>query len=138
MVVVIQNGKVVGCERNGHSFVNCENCAVEDAEECYILNQPIKQVEPKDSDSSISENARRIGTLVEKKQIQYGDSFGNADRILRVLYPYGVAVDQYKNLLAIVRIIDKLFRVANGDQGEESAWDDIVGYGLLAASKKHK
>jgi len=138
MVVAIQNGKVVGCERDGHSFVSCDNCAVEDAEDCYILNQPIKQAEHKDSDSSILGTAQRVAKIVEKKQIQYGDSFGNADKILRVLYPYGVAVDQYKNLLAIVRIIDKLFRIANGDQGEESAWDDIAGYSLLAASKKHK
>lgn len=79
--------------------------------------------------------AEKIGKLVSEKQIQYGDSFGNSKKILNVLYPNGVNPDQYQTLLTVTRIIDKLFRVANGDQGNESAFQDIAGYALLEVSK---
>ncbi|MDI9468233.1 MAG: hypothetical protein QM343_10185 [Bacillota bacterium] len=28
-------------------------------------------------------------------------------------------------------VVDKLFRVAHGKQGDEDPWQDIAGYGLL-------
>lgn len=81
---------------------------------------------------------RQVGALVDVKQRQYGDSFGKAGQILAVLYPNGVSPDGYKDLLAIVRIIDKLFRLANGAQGNESPGKDIAGYGLLIAASAPK
>lgn len=87
--------------------------------------------------SSIYEKlGRAIGRLVDVKQRQYGDSFNRSAEILMVLYPDGVKPSDYKNMLAVTRTIDKLFRIANGDQGNESAWSDIAGYGILGASKK--
>lgn len=79
-----------------------------------------------------------IGRLVANKQREYGDSFGSAGRVLAILYPDGVQPDQYDDMLAIVRIIDKLFRVAHGNQGDEDAYSDIVGYGLLGARRNRK
>ena len=79
------------------------------------------------------EIGRDIGCLVDKKQKQYGDSFGKSGYILNILYPNGVPVDQYTNLLTLTRVIDKLFRVAtNHPSDEESPWKDIAGYALLA------
>lgn len=76
-----------------------------------------------------------IGELVDEKQEQYGNSFGRAGEILQILYPGLINPEQYKDMLAVVRIIDKLFRIANGDQGSESAYQDIAGYGLLGAGR---
>jgi hypothetical protein len=81
---------------------------------------------------------REIGALVAVKQQQYGNSFGKAGQVLRVLYPEGVKPEQYDDMLAVVRVIDKLFRVANGNQGGEDAWRDIAGYGLLGAARQGK
>jgi hypothetical protein len=75
-----------------------------------------------------------IGKLVQRKNEQYGDSFAQAHQILEVLYPAGVHPDQYRDMLAIVRILDKLFRVAHGSQGDESPGRDIAGYGILLAA----
>lgn len=73
-----------------------------------------------------------IGKLVASKQEAYGDSFGQSHKILEVLYPDGIKVDQYPDALTIIRIIDKLFRIANKkDAFEENPYKDIVGYGLL-------
>jgi len=73
-----------------------------------------------------------IGKLVAEKQEAYGDSFGKSDRILEILYPDGIKVEQYNDMLTMARIIDKLFRIANDkDALGESPYRDICGYGLL-------
>ena len=74
---------------------------------------------------------KAIGALVDVKNSQYGDAFHQTGRILAILYPEGVAPEQYDDMLAVVRILDKLFRIANGKQGNEDPWQDIAGYGLL-------
>lgn len=79
-----------------------------------------------------------IGRLVAAKQLQYGDSFGTAPQMLAVLYPNGVRVDQYGDLLTVVRVLDKLKRVATRHATDlESPWEDIAGYALLALASGH-
>jgi len=81
------------------------------------------------------EIGKEIGGIVDEKQEQYGDSFGRAGRVLQELFPCGIEPDQYDDVLAIARILDKLFRIANGDKGDESAYRDIAGYGILGEGK---
>lgn len=77
-----------------------------------------------------------IGELVQKKQAAYGDSFGKAGNVLRELYPDGIRPDQYDDALCIVRILDKLFRIATKkDAFGESPYRDIAGYSLLGAAR---
>ena len=76
-----------------------------------------------------------IGKLVQEKNSAYGDSFGQSCRILEVLYPGGIQPNQYRDALAITRVIDKLFRLANKkDAFGESPWRDICGYSILGVS----
>lgn len=82
-----------------------------------------------------AEIGEEIGGMVNEKQEQYGDSFGRAGRVLQELFPCGIEPEQYDDVLAIARILDKLFRVANGDQGDESAYRDIAGYGILGEAR---
>lgn len=80
--------------------------------------------------------AKQIGELVEEKQAAYGDSFGKSGHVLRVLYPNGIALHQIDDALCIVRIVDKLFRVATDrDALGESPYRDIAGYALLGARR---
>jgi hypothetical protein len=73
-----------------------------------------------------------VGKLVQEKNQAYGDSFGRACDILEVLYPEGIKPEHYRDALAITRVIDKLFRLANKkDAFGESPWKDICGYALL-------
>lgn len=79
---------------------------------------------------------KEIGTLVDEKQIAYGNSFGKSEEILKILYPNGVTIDQYTDMLCLVRIIDKLFRIATQkDAFDESPYNDIAGYSLLGVMK---
>lgn len=76
----------------------------------------------------------KLARLLAEKQIAYGASFKHTRKVLAILYPNGVSVEQYGDLLTITRIIDKLFRVANQKgYGGESPYEDIVGYATLAA-----
>jgi hypothetical protein len=81
--------------------------------------------------------AKEIGWLVEKKQAAYGDSFGRSGEVLKILYPNGVQPEQYTDFLAIVRVIDKMFRIATDrDAFGEDPWRDIAGYSILSTAKE--
>jgi hypothetical protein len=65
------------------------------------------------------------------------DSFGKSGECLRQMYPDGIQPEQYDDLLTIVRILDKLFRIAsNPDAFSENPYQDIVGYGLLGMKRR--
>lgn len=77
-----------------------------------------------------------IGKLVDEKNKQYGDAFHKSGDFLKILYPNGVQPEQYEDMLALVRVFDKIMRIAHGNQGNENAWNDLVGYGLLKSAPK--
>ena len=83
--------------------------------------------------------AAGVADLVEAKQDQYGDSFATAPKILALLYPDGVRVEQYDDLLAVVRILDKLKRIATALPGDgENPALDIAGYALLMLAQRER
>jgi hypothetical protein len=76
--------------------------------------------------------AKDIGALVKEKQEAYGDSFSKSEEIIKVLFPDGVKPENYRDLLTITRIIDKMFRIATRKNAfGESPYRDIAGYALL-------
>ncbi len=80
-----------------------------------------------------------IGKLVDLKNKAYGSSFEKSEQILKVLYPEGITVAQYKDVLAITRIVDKLFRIATQKEAlGEDPFKDIAGYGILGMAKSLK
>lgn len=80
-----------------------------------------------------------IGSLVDEKNAAYGSSFAESYKILSVLYPNGIKPEQYTDALAIIRVIDKLFRLANRkDAFGESPWRDIAGYAILGVANNEK
>lgn len=89
--------------------------------------------------SKYKKTGAEIGKLVESKQAAYGDSFGRSGSVMRLLYPNGIKPEQYDDALGVVRVLDKLFRIANHrDAFGESPWRDICGYGLLGAVRTEK
>lgn len=84
--------------------------------------------------------AREIADIVEQKQLAYGDSFSKAPQILKILYPDGIELEDYENALLLVRILDKINRIATNreDLMDESPFADILGYCLLALNKKEE
>ncbi len=83
--------------------------------------------------TTYTQEALNLAELVIRKQMAYGDSFGRSQEIIRVLYPNGIRPDQYLDALAVIRVIDKVFRIANQKSAfGEDPWRDIAGYGLLS------
>lgn len=74
---------------------------------------------------------QEIGKMVKVKNEQYGNAFEKSGDFLQLLYPDGVRPDEYEDMLALVRVFDKQMRIANGNRGNENAWMDIAGYGIL-------
>ena len=77
-----------------------------------------------------------MGRLVGRKNAAYGNSFNMAGEFLRILWPDGVSPDQYDDMLCLVRIFDKMMRIATDKNAlGESPYQDIAGYGLLGLER---
>lgn len=76
--------------------------------------------------------AQEVGALVDRKNVAYGSSFDHTGDFFRLLYPNGIRPEQYTDALTLVRMFDKMMRLANqpGAFGED-AWADLCGYSLL-------
>lgn len=82
-----------------------------------------------------------LGKLVDAKQRAYGDSVGKTGPIMRVLYPDGIPPEAVDDALLIVRVLDKLNRMASNPKGDllgESPWRDCGGYALLGMAQHEK
>jgi hypothetical protein len=85
---------------------------------------------------SYKQLGEEIGALVETKQAAYGNSFGKSGAIMRILYPEGIPTEKMDDALTVVRVLDKLFRIATArDALGESPWRDVAGYALLSVAR---
>jgi hypothetical protein len=93
-------------------------------------------IETEPSATSFEAIGAEIGRLVQTKQAAYGDSFGKSGAVMAILYPEGIPAAKLDDALTVVRVLDKLFRIATDrDALGESPWGDITGYGLLAVKR---
>lgn len=79
---------------------------------------------------------KELGALCDEKNAAYGDSFKRSGRLLETLYPNGIQAADMDDALAMVRVIDKMFRIAtHKDAFGEDPWRDIAGYAILAVAR---
>jgi len=98
-------------------------------------------------DELIARKARRLRlvglqgvTHTIEKNRKYGDAVRKTLGMLNELYPEGIRPDQYSDLLLLVRVMDKLIRIATytperREADDESPWADVRGYGILGEEK---
>ena len=83
-----------------------------------------------------------LGELLESKQAAYGDVFSATPAIIGLLFPDGIPVLAYRDVLTVVRILDKIGRICTaagrGDLGGEDPWRDIAGYAMLALGQREE
>jgi len=85
--------------------------------------------------NNFSKITEELASTLSKKNAAYGDSYTNVGDFLRLLYPNGVKPEKYEDLTLIVRIFDKLKRIAaSNDSYSEDPYLDIAGYGILGVS----
>ena len=92
-----------------------------------------------ENDTNFKDLALELAELLEVKGRAYGTSFDDSGQILKILFPNGVLPDHYADLLAVARIIDKLFRIATNKTAlNEEPYKDIAGYGLLGLRRERR
>lgn len=82
------------------------------------------------------ETALKITGLLEEKNASYGDSIGTSAQAFKLLYPEGIKPEQYGNVLILIRIWDKMKRIAAGHS--EDSWQDIAGYAIRMCRDEEK
>jgi len=86
--------------------------------------------------SRFEEIAAEIGATVTEKNIAYGNSFSDCSKFLELLYPDGITPEKYGDMLCVVRMFDKLKRIATKkDAFGESPYRDLAGYAILGIWK---
>ena len=92
------------------------------------MSQPMKN-----KDDIFMQLATDLGKLLAEKTLAYGDAFSKTTQILTLLYPQGIKVQQYKDVHVLVRMLDKMSRIAqDNDPMGESPYKDLAGYAILA------
>jgi hypothetical protein len=129
-------------EWNATVYQSCNECGrlCSGMEYDFDDGNPITRTfEPKERDRSFATIATEIGATVTTKNKAYGDSFAKSGQVLRTLYPDGIPPEKMDDALTIVRVLDKLFRIATDrDALGESPWRDIAGYAVLAIARGEK
>ena len=84
--------------------------------------------------------ALEAAELVASKNIAYGDSLSKMAQILELLYGKSIPKEKYEDLHYIIRILDKISRVASGNKTafKEDPFEDIMGYCLNKLSHEKK
>lgn len=80
-----------------------------------------------------------LATILSIKDEAYGNAFDKTTHILSLLYPNGIKVEQYKDLHVVIRMLDKISRIArDNDPLGESPYMDIAGYSILSLARDNK
>lgn len=80
--------------------------------------------------------AEELGKLVREKNDAYGSAYALCATFLELLFPGGVHVDRYTDMLLLVRMFDKQMRIARRkDAFGESPYKDLAGYSVLGIHK---
>ncbi len=90
-------------------------------------------------DEDLKNKLDSLHKLVSQKNKAYGDSIASSEKIFSLLYPNGIKVSQYKDILLVIRILDKISRIANDKEAfGENAFEDIVGYAIRGCMNGEK
>ena len=76
--------------------------------------------------------ASELAEMLSDKNRKYGDSYARMAHVLPMFYPDGVPGNHLLDAVFILRIIDKLMRIASAQSDdEEDPVKDIAGYAIL-------
>ncbi|MEM4406633.1 MAG: hypothetical protein QXS68_06270 [Candidatus Methanomethylicaceae archaeon] len=88
---------------------------------------------------------RKVDVLLEEKESYYGTSLEDTGEVLKGIYAskrkghdFVLSERDFELLLIVARIVDKLMRIAGGSNPGLDAWEDIIGYAVLAWEIENK
>lgn len=84
------------------------------------------------TNNSFQELASELAEMLTEKNRKYGDSYARMAHVLPIFYPDGVPGDHLLDAVFILRIVDKLMRIASAQKDDdEDPVMDIAGYAIL-------
>ena len=88
----------------------------------------------------IFEVGEKLTNKVAEKNNAYGSAFEQITLMLLQLFPNGIPPEKYGDVSILIRLLDKVCRIANSQENfnNEDAWDDIMGYAMVARVSKLK
>ncbi len=88
-------------------------------------------------ENSVRSIAYDVAVIVEEKNREYGSAFKKVSHILSILFPNGIPQKKYHDVAILVRVLDKVCRIANANEVgvRKDAWLDICGYALICLSE---
>lgn len=123
--------EIYGCEK-------CKNSISElDWEKVVLTDEGIKYYHLKNKGLTDFEKVGlKIGQLLNRKNRDYGNAFIDGTKFMELLFPNGIPIDKYSDVLLLIRIFDKMKRIATVKKHTdiESPFEDIAGYGMLGDS----
>ena len=110
-----------------------ESCAQEGTQEPPKEPTPYEVPENLKHQADFFKLAYDLGKKAAQKNSDYGSAFDQINRIFLILYPDGIKPQQYSDATILVRMLDKVCRIANGGSKffAEDSWHDIFGYSLV-------
>lgn len=89
------------------------------------------------SNENFARVAMELSVLLSQKNKAYGDSYYKAGEFLKLIYPNGLKPENYDDALTLVRMFDKMARIATKkDALGESPYRDLAGYAILAITRE--
>ncbi|MEM0201431.1 MAG: hypothetical protein QXD23_03425 [Candidatus Micrarchaeaceae archaeon] len=81
---------------------------------------------------SYKEITDNIAQLLDQKEQYYGPTYKEIGDVYAQLFKSVKSIDAH-DLLAVVRMLDKIFRIVHSTDGSTKldAWNDIAGYAIL-------
>ena len=84
------------------------------------------------TNNSFQELASELAEMLTEKNRKYGDSYARMAHVLPIFYPEGVPGNHLLDAVFILRIVDKLMRIASAQKDDdEDPVMDIAGYAIL-------
>lgn len=134
LLLPVSGGKTIAVDVEGKFYCYMDSAVGRHIHEDECTENETPPVAAKAPAGKFESAGREIGALVDTKQAQYGDAISAVDDIMAILYPNGIPKEKMRDMLLIVRMLDKICRLSLGNgEGGESPFKDISGYGLLGA-----
>ena len=89
--------------------------------------------------TDIREILGEVASIVEEKDKAYGGAVDEVGKFLKILFPNGILPEQFDDLTFILRIFDKLKRMARDPNSlNEDTCQDLIGYASLWLRSRRK
>ena len=82
---------------------------------------------------------QKIEDVFNKKSEEYGDTDLKVGKMMDILYPEGITLEQYGDFLFSLKILEKISRLSSKNISEEAKTDliqDLAGYGIRGTHNK--